>query len=69
MIDFQLPAEIAEVQKAVAAFVRDVAIPAELELGLDVEAEGERFNEIVARLRAEAKERKLRGLAIAAGTT
>jgi acyl-CoA dehydrogenase len=59
MIDFQLPAEIAEVQKEVAVFVRDVAIPAELELGSDVEAEGERFNEIVARLRAEAKKRKL----------
>jgi len=59
MIDFQLPAEIAEVQKEVAVFVRDVAIPAELELGSDFEAEGERFNEIVARLRAEAKKRKL----------
>jgi alkylation response protein AidB-like acyl-CoA dehydrogenase len=34
-------------------------MPAELELGSDVEAEGERFNEVVARLRAEAKERRL----------
>jgi hypothetical protein len=39
-----LPAEIAQVQKEVAAFVRDVAIPAELELGSDVEAEGERWS-------------------------
>ena len=40
MIDFELPAEIADVQKKVAAFVRDAAIPAELELGADVEVEG-----------------------------
>ena len=59
MIDFELPAEISAVQKEVAAFVRDVAIPAELELGSDVEVEGDRFDEVVARLRAEAKERKL----------
>lgn len=59
MIDFQLPAEVARVQKEVAAFVRDVAIPAELELGSDVEVEGERFDDVVSRLRAEARERKL----------
>ena len=59
MIDFELPDEIAEVQQEVAAFVRDVAIPAELELGTDVEVEGERFNEVVERLRAEAKQRNL----------
>jgi acyl-CoA dehydrogenase len=59
MIDFQLPAEVADIQKRVSGFVRDVAIPAELELGSDVEVGGERFNDVVARLRAEAKERKL----------
>ncbi len=59
MIDFELPPEIAEVQKEVAEFVRDIAIPAELELGGDVEIEGERFNEVVERLRAEAKQRNL----------
>ncbi len=59
MIDFELPPEIADVQKEVAAFVRDIAIPAELELGADVEVEGERFNEAVERLRAEAKQRNL----------
>jgi len=59
MIDFELPAEIAEVQRDVAAFVREVAIPAELELGGDVEVEGERFDEVVERLRTEAKQRNL----------
>jgi acyl-CoA dehydrogenase len=59
MIDFQLPADITAVQKEVAAFVRDVAIPAELELGSDIEVEGDRFDEVVTRLRAEARDRKL----------
>ena len=59
MIDFELPPEIANVQKEVAAFVRDIAIPAELELGADVEIEGDRFNGVVERLRAEAKQRNL----------
>ncbi|MGH2749881.1 MAG: acyl-CoA dehydrogenase family protein [Actinomycetota bacterium] len=59
MIDFELPADIAKVQKAVAAFVREVVLPAENALGTDVEIEGERFNAAIERLRAEAKERDL----------
>ncbi|MGH2699780.1 MAG: acyl-CoA dehydrogenase family protein [Actinomycetota bacterium] len=59
MIDFELPAEIAEVQKKVAAFVGEAAVPAELELGAGVESEGERFHAVVDRLRAEAKKRGL----------
>ncbi|MGH2700428.1 MAG: acyl-CoA dehydrogenase family protein [Actinomycetota bacterium] len=55
MIDFELPADITEVQAKVAAFVRKVVIPAELELGADVELEGEVFNDVVERLRADAK--------------
>ena len=59
MIDFELPADIAEVQTKVADFVREVVIPAELELGADVEVEGDPFNEVVERLRSEAKRRGL----------
>jgi acyl-CoA dehydrogenase len=59
MIDFELPAEIAQVQKDVAAFVREAAIPAELELGADLEAEGARFDEVVESLRDEARRRGL----------
>lgn len=55
MIDFELPAAIADVQKKVAAFVADVVLPAEADLGTDVEVEGERFSETLANLRHEAR--------------
>ncbi|MGI8941053.1 MAG: acyl-CoA dehydrogenase family protein [Actinomycetota bacterium] len=59
MIDFELPPEVAGVQKKVAAFVRQFAIPAEVELGPEVEIGSRRFDDVVARLRTEAKDRGL----------
>lgn len=53
MIDFELPQEIKDVQKKVADYVRDIALPAETELGRDFDEE--RFGETVARLRKEAR--------------
>ena len=53
MIDFELPAEIAEVQRNVAAFVRDVVLPAEQELG--GATEGPEFDSVLERLRSEAR--------------
>src|SRR5918992_4422096 len=53
MIDFELPDEIREVQRGVAAYVKEHAIPAEAELG--DHPDDEHFDKIVAGLREEAK--------------
>lgn len=58
MIDFELPEEIKDVQKRVAAYVRDHALPAEAEAaGTDVDYEGDAFNKVLDRLRDEARAR------------
>jgi acyl-CoA dehydrogenase len=53
LIDFELPEDIADVQRRVAEFVRDVAQPAEAELS--EYATGDKLDEVVARLRKEAR--------------
>ncbi len=57
MIDFDLPQELKDVQRRVAAFVRDHALPAEEELR--EEYDGERFDKVVERLREEARSQGL----------
>src|SRR5918996_1261388 len=53
MIDFELPDDIKEVQRRVAAYVKEHAIPAEAELG--DHPDDDHFDKIVAGLREEAK--------------
>jgi acyl-CoA dehydrogenase len=53
VIDFQLPEDLIELQGRVAAFVRDVVLPAEGEVGEDLE--GSDFEEVLERLRKEAR--------------
>jgi acyl-CoA dehydrogenase len=53
MIDFELPDDIREVQRRVAAYVNEHAIPAELELG--EHPDSDHFGKVVAGLREEAK--------------
>ena len=53
MIDFELPDDIKEVQRRVASYVKEHAIPAEAELG--DHPDDEHFDKIVAGLREEAK--------------
>ncbi len=53
MIDFALPPEIADVQKRVAAFVRDVVLPVELEV--DEQTPSDEFDALIANLREEAR--------------
>jgi acyl-CoA dehydrogenase len=55
VIDFELPTEIADVQKRVAAFVSDVVLPAEQSLGHALESVNEDFEVIVSRLREVAR--------------
>jgi acyl-CoA dehydrogenase len=55
MIDFELPEDIKQIQQEVAAFVRDVVLPAEASLGADVELEGDGLNAFVAGLRDQAR--------------
>ncbi|MDQ3955188.1 MAG: acyl-CoA dehydrogenase family protein [Actinomycetota bacterium] len=56
-MDFDLPQELKDVQRRVAAFVRDHALPAEEELR--EEYDGERFDKVVERLREEARSQGL----------
>ena len=53
MIDFELPDDIKEVQRRVASYVKEQAIPAEAELG--DHPDDEHFDKIIAGLREEAK--------------
>jgi len=55
LIDFELPAEVKDIQARVAAFVRDVVLPVERELGADVELEGDALAPTLERLRNEAR--------------
>lgn len=59
MIDFELPEEIKDVQKRVAAFVRDEVIPVELSLGEELEAEGVALEPVIQDLRAKARAAEL----------
>jgi acyl-CoA dehydrogenase len=53
MIDFELPDDIKEVQHRVAAYVKEHAIPAELELG--EHPDSDHFEKVVTALREEAR--------------
>ena len=55
MIDFELPDEIKDVQRRVAAYVRDHAIPAEAEAAVAGDYDGEQFTKLLQRLRDEAR--------------
>ena len=56
MIDFELPEEIKDVQRKVAAYVKEHALPAEAEAaGQEVDYEGEDFKKVLSRLRDEAR--------------
>lgn len=55
MIDFELPAGIKDIQQRVAAFVKDVVLPVESELGADVELEGDGLAPTLEKLRIEAR--------------
>jgi acyl-CoA dehydrogenase len=59
VIDFELPDDVKDVQLRVRSFIEEVVLAAESELGADVEIEGDRFNEVLERLRKEAKAREL----------
>jgi acyl-CoA dehydrogenase len=52
LIDFELPEDIAKIQRRVADFVQEVALPAEVALS---SASGQEFDETVAALRREAR--------------
>ena len=55
MIDFELPAEVKDVQTRLAAFIKDVVLPAEQGLGADLELEGDALKDVVAGLRDKAR--------------
>jgi acyl-CoA dehydrogenase len=55
VIDFELPAEVKDVQTRLAAFIKDVVLPAEQGLGADVELEGDALKDVVAGLRDKAR--------------
>lgn len=56
-MDFDLPQELKDIQRRVAAFVRDHALPAEEELREEYDGEG--FDKVVERLRDEARSQGL----------
>jgi acyl-CoA dehydrogenase len=55
VIDFELPADIKDIQQRVATFVKEVVLPVEKELGADVELEGDGLAPTLEKLRIEAR--------------